>query len=75
MRRDPRNTSCAADHVSRDGSPTDKSGHALPDGSGGPLTDGWGRISGIQVGKDMPGLLAPRHENREVVTDKTKKRH
>ena len=76
MRRDPRNTSCAADRVSRDGSPADKSGQALPiDGCGGPLADGWGYISGIQVGKDMPGLLAPIHENGEVVTGKKEKHH
>ena len=75
MRRDPWNTGCAADRVSRDGSPADKSGRALPEGCGGPLPDCLGRISGIHVGKDIPGLLAPKHENGEVVTGKTKKRH
>ena len=75
MRRNPRNTSCAADRVSRGGSPADKSRQALPDGCGGPLPDYSGRISGIQEGKDIPGLLAPKHENGEVVTGKTKKRH
>ena len=76
MRRDPRNTSCAKlDCVSRDGSPADQRGRALLACCGGPLPDCSGRILGIQVGKDMPGLLAPRHENGEVVTGKTKKRH
>ena len=49
MRRDPRNTN--------------KSGQALSDGCGGPLPDYSGRISEIQEGKDIPGLLAPKQEN------------
>ena len=75
IRCDPRNTTCAADRVSRDSSPVNKRGQALPEGYGGPLPDGSGRIFGIQMGKDIPGLHAPRHENGEVVTGKKKKRH
>ena len=75
IRCDPRNTTCAADRVSRDSSPVNKRGQALPEGYGGPLPDGSGRIFGIQMGKDIPGLHAPRHENGEVVTGKKNKRH
>ena len=74
MRREPRNTSCAADRVSRNGSPADKSGQALSESCCGP-SDFLGPISGIQEGKDMPGLLPLKNENGEFVTGKTKKRH
>ena len=62
MHGDPRNTSCAADRASRVGSPGDKSGLALSECWGGPSFDCLGRISGIQKGKSMTGLLAFRHE-------------